>query len=105
MDEESVLRLEVSANSLRDLRTFLDAVQPDLGCRGIARKTDRGYVIDAYLPESQVEASRSLEAASKVSITVIENATEIGLARQADVGQGNRYAARSKVPRGLGRKE
>jgi hypothetical protein len=38
-------------------------------------------------------------------LTVLENQTETGLRRQAEVGEGNRFAARGEVPRGLGRKE
>jgi hypothetical protein len=37
-------------------------------------------------------------------MNVIENASEVGRARQAEVGSGNRFAARI-APRGLGIKE
>ena len=44
-------------------------------------------------------------AQSAVSLEVVENVTEAGLQRQREVGEGNRFAARGEVPRGLGRKE
>ena len=37
-------------------------------------------------------------------MTVIENASEVGRARQAEVGSGNRFSARI-APSGLGIKE
>jgi len=39
-----------------------------------------------------------------VTMTVVENASEVGRARQSEVGSGNRFAARM-APRGLGIKE
>lgn len=63
------------------------------------------FVIDAYLPEAHLEAARGARAAAGVSIQVVENLTEVGLQRQQEVGEGNRFAARGEIPRGLGRKE
>lgn len=105
MSDESVIRFEIQGDSLDDIRAFADEVQPDLGCRPIARKTDDGFVIDAYLPESRLKAARRIRSADLVRIRVIENATEIGWERQKEVGTGNRFAARGTVPHGLGRKE
>jgi hypothetical protein len=39
-----------------------------------------------------------------VTMNIIENASEVGRARQAEVGSGNRFAAR-QAPSGLGIKE
>ncbi len=105
MSDDPIIRFEIEGDSLDDLRAFADEVKPDLGCRAIARKIETGFVIDAYLPESELNAARSSRSAGRVRIRVIENATEIGRDRQKEVGDGNRFAARGSVPRGLGRKE
>jgi hypothetical protein len=52
----------------------------------------------------QIEQVRSARSASAVTMTVVENASEAGRARQAEVGSGNRFAQR-QAPRGLGIKE
>ena len=102
---EPVFRVRLQASSLSALRAFLDEVRPDVGCRPVAGRSASGFVIDVYVPESRLESARTSRAAPQVSVTVLENATEVGRERQADVGEGNRFAARSEVPRGLGRKE
>jgi hypothetical protein len=71
----------------------------------VARRSASGFSVDTYLPESRLEAARSGRAASGVSLTVLENQTLTGRERQAEVGDGNRFAARGELPRGLGRKE
>ena len=105
MNDEPVIRFEIEGDSLDDLRAFADENQPDLGCRPIARKTDAGFVTDAYLPESRLAAARLARTASRIRIRVIENATEIGRQRMEEVGTGNRFSIRGEVPHGLGRKE
>lgn len=105
MNDDPIIHVEIQARMLEDLRAFADEVQPDLGCRPIARRTDDRFVIDAYLPASQLEIARAARAAGGVTLRVIENATEVGRERQKEVGQGDRFAARGTVPRGLGRKE
>lgn len=105
MNDEPIIHFEIRADNLDDIRAFIDEVQPDLGCRPVARKTDDGFVTNAYLPESRLDASQKMRSAKRVRIRVIENATEIGRERQKEVGRGNRYALRGTVPRGLGRKE
>jgi len=105
MSEDPVIRFQIEGDSLEDIRAFADEVQPDLGCRAVARKTDSGFVIDAYLPESQLNAARNARSATRIRIRVIENATEVGRERQREVGTGNRFAQRGAIPRGLGGKE
>ena len=105
MNHEPILHIQIEAPTLTDLRTFTDEIQPDLGCRAIARQIEEMFVIDAYLPETQLQAARDSRTASRVSLRVIENATEIGRERQREVGEGDRFASRGEVPRGLGRKE
>ena len=105
MSPESVVRVEIEAPTIADLRAFIDEVQPDLGCRAVPRRRGDAFVIDVYLPEAQLPAARDARAAGRVSLRVVENATDVGRERQQDVGDGNRFAARGEVPRGLGRKE
>jgi hypothetical protein len=105
MSSESIIHIQIEAPTLADLRAFTDEIQPDLGCRAIPRQRDGKFVIDAYLPETQLQAARDGRTARRVSLRIIENATEIGRERQKEVGEGNRFAARGQIPRGLGRKE
>lgn len=107
MTEGPVFHVEITANSLADLKAFTDEMQPeDLGCRPVVRRRGAEFVVDAYLPEEQLNAARGSRAAGGVSLEVVENVTEIGRQRQQEVGEGNRFATRGdNVPRGLGRKE
>ncbi len=106
MNNEPIIRFEIKAPTLEDLRNFTNEVRPDLGCRAIPRQMDGEFAIDAYLPESQLRTAQNLRTASRVTIRIIENATEVGRERQREVSQKNRFRDRSQeVPRGLGRKE
>jgi hypothetical protein len=106
MTEGPIFHVEITAGSLADLKAFTDEVQPDdLGCRPVVRRRGAEFVVDAYLPEEQLDAARRSRAAGGVSLEVVENMTEAGLQRQREVGEGNRFAARGEIPRGLGRKE
>lgn len=106
MPEGPIFHVEVTAGSLADLKAFTDEIQPDdLGCRPVVRRRGTEFVLDAYLPEAQLDTARGSRAAGGVSLEVVENVTEVGLRRQQEVGEGNRFAARGAVPRGLGRKE
>ena len=105
MEHEDIIHFQIEASTLEDLRAFTDEIQPDLGCRPVARRVNDLFVIHAYLPEQQLQAARASRAATRVNVRVIENATENGRQRQQEVGSGNRYATRGDVPRGLGRKE
>ena len=105
MFHDPVIRIRVIATTLDSLRGFIEETEADLGCRPAARRTDTGFVTDIYLPESRLAAARTSRSAVNVDLTVVENTTEVGLARQAEVGRGNRFAARGALPLGLGRKE
>ncbi|MGY4648550.1 hypothetical protein [Mycobacterium sp. URHB0021] len=106
MTEGPVFHVEVTAGSLADLKAFTDEIQPDdLGCRPVVRRRGTEFVLDAYLPEAQLDTARGSRAAGGVSLEVVENVTEVGVQRQQEVGEGNRFTARGAVPRGLGRKE
>jgi hypothetical protein len=105
MTDEPIFRVRLEAAALADLRTYLDELDPDVGCRPVAKKSADGFTIDVHLPESQLATARGTRAANRVSVEVLENETEAGRSRQAEVGAGNRFAARGDIPRGLGRKE
>lgn len=104
MNDSPLMHVEIRGATLDDLRAFIDETDADLGCRGVARREADGYVVDAFLPEDELEAARNLRAAGRVSLRVVENLTAIGQERQAEVGQGDRYAARGEPVRGLGEK-
>lgn len=101
---DDVHRIELRAKSIEELRSLLDGVDVDLGCRPVARKVGGEYVVEIYASLPAIERLRSGRGAPGITITVIENASEVGRARQAEVGSGNRFAARI-APRGLGIKE
>jgi hypothetical protein len=101
---EDVHRFELRAKSIEELRSFLDGADVDLGCRPVVRKVGGEYVVEIYAPLPAVERLRSARSAPGVTMTVVENASEVGRARQAEVGSGNRFAARI-APSGLGIKE
>jgi hypothetical protein len=101
---DDVHRIELRAESIEELRSFLDGADLDFGCRPVVRKVGDYYVVEAYAPLPAVERLRTARSASAVTMNVIENASEIGRARQAEVGSGNRFAARI-APTGLGVKE
>ncbi len=105
MNHESVIHFQIEASTLENLRAFADEIRPDLGCRAVPRRIDGKFIIDAYLPESQLQAAQERRADSGVALRIIENATEVGRERQKEVGQGNRFTLRGQVPQGLGRKE
>lgn len=105
MNDESIIHIQIEAPTLADLRAFTDHIQPDLGCRAIPKRTNGTFIIDAYLPKAQLEAARTSRTADRVVLRVVEDATAIGRTRQREVGEGNRFAARGEIPRGLGRKE
>ena len=104
MADDDVHRIELRAKSIEELRALLDDADVDLGCRPAVRKVGDEYVVEVYSPLPTVERLRAARSAPGVTMNVIENATEVGRARQTEVGSGNRFAARI-APRGLGIKE
>jgi len=104
-DGDPVLRVQVQGATLDDLRAFADEVQPDPGCRAVAKRTGTGYSLDVYLERSRLDAARGARAAAQVTLEVVADETANGRARQQEVGSGDRFAARGEVPHGLGTKE
>jgi hypothetical protein len=107
MADEDIHRIKLRAQSLEELRSFLDGSDFDLGCRPVVRREGNDFVVEVYAPLPQLNrlrSARSARTASAVDVTVVENASEVGRSRQAEVGSGNRFAARQAL-RGLGIKE
>jgi hypothetical protein len=104
-DDDPVIRCHVVAPTGDDLRAFVAEVQPDIGCRPVARGSGDGLGIDVYLPRSRLDAARGARSAGAVTIEEVEDVSENWQSRRQEVGEGDRFAARGAVPRGLGRKE
>jgi hypothetical protein len=104
MADDDVHRVELRARTIEELRSFLDGADVDFGCRPVARKEGDEYVVDVYAPMPTIERVRGARSDAAVTVRVIENASEVGRARQAEVGSGNRFRTR-RAPSGLGIKE
>ena len=104
MANQDVHRIAVRAKTVKELRSFLDGADLDLGCRPAVRRRSGELVVEAYATMSQINRLRAARSAPGVTVDVLENATEVGRTRQAEVGSRNRFAAR-RAPRGLGIKE
>jgi hypothetical protein len=104
MADDDVHRIKLRAQTLEELRSFLDGSGFDLGCRPVVRREGNEFVAEVYAPLPDVDRLRGARSASGVDVTVVENASEVGRARQTEVSSGNRFATRQAV-RGLGIKE
>jgi hypothetical protein len=104
MADEDVHRVEIRAQTVEELHSFLDGVDVDLGCRPVVRRESGALVAEVYATLAQLDRLRATRSASRVTVRVVENATRAGRARQGEVGSANRFSG-PQVPRGLGIKE
>lgn len=104
MADEAVHRIEIRAQTVEELRAFLDGTDVDLGCRPVVRRQSGELVVEVYATMPQVNRLQAARSASGVTLNIMENATQTGRARQAEVGSGNRFSSRQAL-RGLGSKE
>jgi hypothetical protein len=106
MADEDVHRIELTARTAEELRSFLDgAANLDLGCRPAVRRQPSGdLVMEVYATMPQIDRLRASKRALGVTVNVLENATQTGRARQSEVNLGNRFSGRRR-PSGLGFKE
>jgi hypothetical protein len=104
MAEEDVHRIEIRAHTVEELRAVLDGMDVDLGCRPVVRRQASEVVVEVYATLSQVNRLQAARSASGVTLTIVENATQTGRARQAEVSSSNRFSRRQAL-RGLGIKE
>jgi hypothetical protein len=105
MSDDDVHRVELRARTVEELRSLLDGSDVDLGCRPTVRRQPSGELTtEVYATMPQVDRLRSARSAPGVTVSVIENASETGRARQAEVSSRNRFRSRQR-PTGLGIKE
>jgi hypothetical protein len=104
MADDDLHRIKLRAQTLEELRSFLNGSGFDLGCRPVVRREGNEFVVEVYAPLPEVDRLRGARSAPGVDVTVVENASEVGRNRQTEVGSGNRFATRQAV-RGLGIKE
>jgi hypothetical protein len=104
MADQDVHRIELQARTVEELRAFLSGADLDLGCRPAVRRRSGELVAEVYATMPQIDRLRTARSASGVTVSVVENASRTGRARQGEVSAGNRFFAR-QVPRGLGIKE
>jgi hypothetical protein len=110
MSDEDLHRIELRAQTVEELRSFLDGIDLDLGCRPAVRRRSGEMVMEVYATMSQVNGLRVSRSASGVTVSVVENATQTGRARQAEVSSENRFSSGNRLsgqlpPSGLGIKE
>jgi hypothetical protein len=101
---DDLYRIELRAGSIDELRSYLNGAAVRFACRPVARRDGVEYVVDVYAPLGEIERLRSVRVTPGIRMNIIENASEVGRARQAEVGSGNRFAGRT-APSGLGIKE
>ncbi|MEV4871910.1 hypothetical protein [Streptomyces syringium] len=94
--EYTILRVRVTAKDADTLRALLRDSRPDVGGR-VLQNEDGSLTFDAYVSPEQGEAL----AREGVSVETVEDATATGRARQAEVGEGDRFAPEDAVPEGL----
>jgi hypothetical protein len=104
MADEDVHRIEIRAQTVEQLRSFLNGTDVDFGCRPVVRRQSGELVMEVYATMSQVNRLRVARGASEATLHIVENATQTGRARQAEVSSGNRFSSRQAL-RGLGIKE
>lgn len=102
-DDQRTMLCRLSGPDADRLREFLDDTRAESACRPVARRTEEGVETVVLLTGEQVDAARSSRSA--VTVEVLEDLAEQSAERRGQVGEGNRYATRGAVPRGLGRKE
>ncbi len=101
MAAETILRIEVRADSPAVLREFLRHHPLDLGCGPPKKSPDGTLVLEALVPSGALDEVRD----GPWRVTVVEDAAAAGVRGQRQVGHGDRFARRGGVPRGLGIKE
>jgi hypothetical protein len=104
MPDDDIHRIEIRAKTLEELHSFLDGSDLDFGCRPAVRRQSGELIVEVYGTEPQINRLRTTRSASGVKVTVLENATQTGRARQAEVNSGNRFRSRQAFS-GLGIKE
>ena len=95
---ERMLKVRIEGGR-EELSNFLRDHPLDLNCGGTRRQADGSFVIEAFVPETQMQQLTR----ARLRIDVMEDASSKGLERQKEVSRENRFS-RYQVPRGLGKK-
>ena len=98
--DDKILRILITARDKQTLSDLLRENPLDLACAGPRRLEGGAVSVEAYVPEDQVDRLRRYE----VKVDVLDDASATARARQKEVGRGNRFEGKDRVPRGLGRK-
>ena len=92
------MHVALRARSVAELMTLVRRQRLDFNCGGAVAEADGRFVLDVYVPVSKLKELK----ARGIEIQVIADATVRGRERMREVGAGNRFADRKRVPRGLG---
>ncbi|MER7540522.1 hypothetical protein ABTX77_37980 [Streptomyces sp. NPDC097704] len=96
-NEYAILRVRVTVKDADTLRALLRDTRPDVGGR-IGQDEDGSLSFDAYVSPEKAQALPR----EGVTVTTLDyDAAATGRARQAEVGQGDRFAPADAVPQGL----
>ena len=94
MEEEKFFRIRIFAPDLETLTSFLRKQELDLGERGPRRQEDGTIVVEAFVPERIISDLKK----TRLEIEVLEDLTEVGKKRQAQVGKGDRFQGGRRLP-------
>jgi hypothetical protein len=99
--EGDIIRIRLNADDGNSLMNDAKSLRLEIGGGGPRRRQDGGFYLDIYVPEQRFEELQRHD----LRFEVIENASEVGRARQKEVGVGDRFQGGMIAPRGLGKKE
>jgi hypothetical protein len=99
--EGDIIRIRINAADGNSLLNDAKSLQLEIGGGGPRRRQDGGFYLDVYVPGQRIQELQRHD----LRFEVIENASEIGRARQKEVGVGDRFDGGTIAPRGLGKKE
>jgi hypothetical protein len=105
MADQDIYRFTISAASAGELSEFLRGNRLDLGCRAIVRRREGRFSVDAFADETEMTTFTRSRAIPGLTVERRENMSSQARAAKAEMTHGNRFAAQSSVPRGLGVKE
>ena len=95
-----VMRILITTRDADVLTGLLREHPIDMACGGPRRNREGAVTVEAYVPEAKIERLKR----DGLTIDIIEDWTAATIARQQEVGKGNRFEGENRVPRGLGRK-
>ena len=99
--EQKIMRIALKGSKQETLVELVRKFQLDIWGAGGPRRLHDSIIMEAYVPEEVLDKLK----ATGVAFEIIEDATQIGLERQKEVGRGDRFKGGKIAPRGLGRKE